>query len=389
MDKPARKRLLNVLRIVLSIVFIAWALKGVSLHDRVAITAPEAEDGVHVYRLLAEDSQSVTVRRPDGTEQSFPRTSVAADEDGSERIERGLATALGQSNLSIIGLAFLVFAPVPFIQSLRFKLMLAAQEIHLTYWECVKLSFGGNFLNFVFLLGTTAGDVFKAYYTALHTDRKTEAVTTILLDRFVGLFGLLVVAIATMFVGSDNPLLGDLRVFALLIIGVFALGAIVVTSRRLRALAPTRFLSRLPGWEQIRRAHGATDRLLRHKPMLAGSVLLAIVLQFIAVGAGVICAYGLHMDFTGSKRWDYFAYIGSGHVVAAVPITPQGLGTMEVAYKKFFLGEYGSLSQLLCLALWLRLLQFAWSLPGALVTLLGSVRPRELQLDPETGSLSP
>ena len=82
-----------------------------------------------------------------------------------------------------------LFAPVPLIQSLRFQLMLRAQEIELTYWESVKISLGGNFLNFVFLIGSTAGDVFKAYCTTLHTERKTEAVTTILFDRgcrFIG-----------------------------------------------------------------------------------------------------------------------------------------------------------------------------------------------------------
>ena len=108
-----------------------------------------------------------------------PRGDVAVDESGDPRIERGLSSAIRQSDVRIIALALIVFTPVPLLQSWRFKVLLKAQEIHLTYWECVKLSFGGNFLNFVFLMGTTAGDVFKAYYTSLHTHHKTEAVTTV------------------------------------------------------------------------------------------------------------------------------------------------------------------------------------------------------------------
>jgi hypothetical protein len=84
------------------------------------------------------------------------------------------------------------------------------------------------------------------------------------------------------------------------------------------------------------------------------------------------------MDFSGSKVWDYFAYIGGGHMIAAIPITAQGLGTMELAYKHFFLGAYGTLPQLLSLALWIRLMNLLWALPGALVTLLGAHRPRDM-----------
>ena len=77
--------------------------------------------------------------------------------------------------------------------------------------------------------------------------------------------------------------------------------------------------------------------------MLLLCLFLAVVLQFMAVGAGVLCARALHMDFSDSKAWDYFAYIGCGHMVAAIPISLMGIGTMEIAYKQFFLGEYGTL----------------------------------------------
>ena len=80
------------------------------------------------------------------------------------------------------------------------------------------------------------------------------------------------------------------------------------------------------------------------------------------------------------KSGDYFAYIGCGHVVAAIPIAPLGLGTMELAYKHFFLGDYGTLPQLLCLALWVRLLQLVWSLPGAFFTLLGAIPPQTMRV---------
>lgn len=379
MSEKTRKRITTIVRIVLAVVFVAWAVQGVTYYDRVTLKVAaegDSSDPPYEYRLIEEASTFIVVQLDDERRVEIPRDQIAEDESGDPKIARGLASAIGQSDIRYIGLALLIFAPVPLLQSWRFMLLLRAQEIHLTYWECVKLCYGGNFLNFVFLLGTTAGDVFKAYYTALHTTRKTEAVTTILLDRIVGLVGLLLVAVVAMFVGSDIELLRQLRISAVGFLAVLLVGAIVVSWPPVRKLLPARLLERLPGWQQIKRMHGATDRLLRHKPLVASAVLLAMVLQFIAIGAGVMCAYALHMDFSGSKVWDYFAYIGSGHVIATIPITPQGVGTMEGAYKLFFLGKYGTLSQLLCLALLLRFIQFSWSLPGALATLTGAYKPR-------------
>ena len=46
-----------------------------------------------------------------------------------------------------------------------------------------------------FLLGSTGGDLLKAYYAARETHhRKTEAVVTVLVDRLIGLFSMLALA---------------------------------------------------------------------------------------------------------------------------------------------------------------------------------------------------
>ncbi len=390
MTAKRRKTIFAILRIGVCIAFVGWAFKGVTIYDRVTLNpAPGAADGAtgHTLRLVAEGSDTVTVQMPSGKEETVPRSRVAHRADGEERIQHGLVSAMRQTDLRILALALLVFAPVPALQSLRLQMMLRAQEIHLSYWECVKLSFGGNFLNFAFPIGSTAGDVFKAYYTSLHTVRKTEAVTTILLDRIVGLSGLLVVAAVMSIFGTDAPLLKRLGLASGVMFVAVVIMALLCTWRRAVALVPRSLPWKVPAAAQIKRIYAAADRLVHHKPMVLGSLLVAVVLQFIAVGTGVMCARAVSMDFSGDKIWDYFAYIGSGHVVAAIPIAPYGLGTMEAAYKAFFLGTYGTLSQLLCLAFWVRVILLVWALPGALVTMLGAYRPRNFVIPEETPAL--
>jgi hypothetical protein len=325
----------------------------------------------------------VVVAGVDGGRRSVPRDRVVRDAEGLEQIVRGLRTAFRASRGWILALALLCFAPVPFLQSLRMQLLLRAQEIDLSYRESVKLSFGGNFLNFVFLIGTTAGDVYKAYFVTKHTTRKTEAVMTIVLDRVVGLSGLLVLAAGMSLLGSADPLLRRVGIASAIILAAVIFGAVVVLSDRLSAWVP-RLVAWLPLSSQLVRMHAATGRLLRHKRLLVLGLATSVALQFVAVGAVVLCAYALNMSFTGGRIWDYFAFVGAGNVVAAIPVSVLGLGTMEFAYKQFFLGDYGTLAQLLCLALWTRLLQLFWSLPGALITMVGTYRPPVGEVDLHT-----
>ena len=79
----------------------------------------------------------------------------------------------------LVGLA-LLFGVV------RWRIVLAAQGLHLPLGRATRISFVAQFFN-SFLLGSTGGDLIKAYYAARETHhKKTEAVTTVFVDRLVG-----------------------------------------------------------------------------------------------------------------------------------------------------------------------------------------------------------
>jgi uncharacterized protein (TIRG00374 family) len=377
--RPRRKLYTAILRLVLGLIFIAIVLRGVTWNDRVYLRGEDEE--VVAVRLLEEDAESVTIRNPAGEAERLSRERIARDEQGDERIERGLVYAWRHTHKRYLALAFLIFLPVPLMQSWRLKVLLGAQDIHITFWDALKLSVGGNFLNFVFLLGTTAGDVFKAYYTAQHTPHKTEAVATIILDRFVGLAGLLILAGGMSLLGTDSAMLRRMGLAAFALLAGLLVAALVMAHPGVMRLLEHNRLSGLLGISHLQRFQKSVERLVKRRAVLGLATGLAVALQFVAVGAGVMCAYALQMNFADDRVRDYFVYIGAGHLVAAVPITPQGLGTMELAYQQFFLGTYGTLPQLLCLALWVRLLQLFWSLPGALVTMLGAHRPKDIAME--------
>ena len=173
---------------------------------------------------------------------------MAVDEQGKPRIEYGLRTAWRNSRWVYLLIAASIFFPIVFLQAARLRWLLQAQTICLGYWECVKLSLAGNFLNFATPLGSNAGDVFKAVVITKHTDQKTEAVATIALDRVVGLGTLLLcVGAITMLYSAEGPLL-SLRPYVLTIVGIGIIAVIAYLSPFIRpafrALVPGAWLER-------------------------------------------------------------------------------------------------------------------------------------------------
>src|ERR1017187_9966737 len=76
----------------------------------------------------------------------------------------------------------------------RWRLVLEAQGLELSLARATRISLVAQFFN-SFLLGSTGGDLIKAYYAARETHhKKTEAVTTVFVDRLVGLWSMLLFA---------------------------------------------------------------------------------------------------------------------------------------------------------------------------------------------------
>ena len=84
--------------------------------------------------------------------------------------------------------------------AVRWKCVLAAQGLQLTWRETLAIFFIGHFFN-AFMFGSTGGDVVKAYYAAKRTGRrKTEAVSTVFIDRVMGLLAMILLTTVTMLV---------------------------------------------------------------------------------------------------------------------------------------------------------------------------------------------
>ncbi|MGD2109342.1 MAG: lysylphosphatidylglycerol synthase transmembrane domain-containing protein [Phycisphaerae bacterium] len=374
MTARGKKRLFSLLRIAICVAALWFVLRGVTYYDHVFL----ADGDVELVGRVIEDGDPMTLRLRDGRTETVALADVAVDGDGNPRIVFGLASAWQSSKPVFLLLAVLLHLPVGVFQGIRLRWLLRAQEISLTYWGCVKLSFAGNFLNFATPLGSNAGDVFKAYFLTTHTKRKTEAATTIFLDRAIGLGTLLgCVGVITLISASDS-MLAAFRPYTLTVLGAGFVGAFLYFSKTIRKYVwPHRLLEKLPAHNQLQRIDRTAQSLLDRKSILAAAVVFTLILQVLAIGAYFTVAVALSMDAHAGNVLEYYAYFYTGAVIQALPGPPQGLGTVELAYR-YFLAPFGSPSQIVCMAFMIRVLVLTVALPGLVVTLTGSYRPRDV-----------
>jgi hypothetical protein len=214
----------------------------------------------------------------------------------------------------------------------RWRMVLAVQGLGLSLGRATRISLVAQFFN-SFLLGSTGGDLIKAYYAARVTHhKKTEAVTTVFVDRLIGLWAMLLFAGVMMLPNSHMLTHHDeLAAPALMILAMLASLSIVlslafwggVSKRFPRA---RHHLRRLPKGGLLEKSLDSCRQFGKEKAFLikAATISLALnvvmVLQISVLGGGL----GLDISFTA-----LLVIVPMISCISAVPITPNGLGVRE------------------------------------------------------------
>ncbi|MGE3181130.1 MAG: lysylphosphatidylglycerol synthase transmembrane domain-containing protein [Phycisphaerae bacterium] len=369
------KILVTILRWGLCAAAIVYLVMSVKWNDTINIGTDDAPRLVRLVEKESDDGPFVVM-------QNDQRTTVQLDEvnkvNGLPDIRYGISGVVANLDRWGAVIALLAFAPVPILSAIRLIWMLAMQAVQLSLWVAVKLTYAGNFFNFA-LPGTTGGDLIKAYYLTRYTHRKTEAVTTVFLDRVIGLLGLVLLAGCMIIVAWDRERFGRIAMGLGVILAGLAVGAIFVFSKRLRhALGLPKLAEKLPAGQHILRIGRTLIALRDNKGKSLAALVITLVLQFLVMLSVYLMSQAMQMqgDFQ-----HYFVFLPILFLVGALPLAPQGAGVMEFFAVQFFGTELGnSVSQAFALALSIRLIQLFWALPGVLVPLFGAHLPSSAEL---------
>ena len=217
----------------------------------------------------------------------------------------------------------------------RWRMVLRVHGLDLPLGRAAEISFVAHFFN-SFLLGSTGGDLLKAYYAARETHhKKTEAVVTVVVDRLLGLFAMLLFA-CLMMVPNLSLLHAHRRLAALagfillmtvgcgLTIGLSFWGGISRLWPRSRP-----WLRELPKGELLEQCLDACREFGRHRAFILRATGISMLLNLVCVLQFWAIAVGLGLTISPMAL---FVIVPMIICVSALPITPSGLGVRENLY---------------------------------------------------------
>jgi uncharacterized protein (TIRG00374 family) len=283
------------------------------------IAVPVAIIGYLVY--------SVLTHRPDSPDQAgtFEQVGSAAWNWGS------LAAAFFLILLAIV------------ITFCRWYLLVRALGLKFRLRDAFRLGFLGFLLNFVGA-GSVGGDLFKAVFIAHEQPgRRTEAVATVVVDRVIGLYALLIVATLTLLLaGIENQKIEFLTIERLTYIFT-AVGGIAV----ILVLVPGFTSGKVSDWLGSLPKVGPTlGRLIvairmyrERKWVLVSAGALSLGVHTLLAACTWCLATGLFGQAPGLNAptlGEHLVITPLSMICAAVPISPAGLGTFELALEALY-----------------------------------------------------
>ncbi|AQQ10075.1 hypothetical protein L21SP3_01900 [Sedimentisphaera cyanobacteriorum] len=282
--------------------------------------------------------------------------------------------------------AVLLFLTAQSMVGLRWKYLLGLIDIKVSSLASVKLTYVGFFYNNV-MLSFVGGDVLRAWYITHHTGhKKMEAAFSVIVDRFCGLAASLILAgvgllYSYRLISSADDSSKEIRGLETILAGGAFL--VVLAAAAFFILRKTTFMLKL--WDKIRHK---VLRLLEAVKVYAGSpfkmflaVVFTLLIQLCSIsGFYLVCSSaGIEADF----RY-YAAFFPLCWMIGSLPISPGGLGVLEVGISAAFsLLPEVSPEQAVTIAICQRLVLLVGSLPGLAIHLSGLHMPAKAAEDLE------
>jgi glycosyltransferase 2 family protein len=232
------------------------------------------------------------------------------------------------------------------ITFVRWYFLVRALGLQFRWQDAFRLGSLGYLLNFI-SIGSVGGDLFKAVFIAHEQrGRRAEAVASVIVDRLVGMYALLIVgaagAIVTLFDGRTqtdliNSLIGlTLLSMAIATAVLFVLIGPAWLSRRVAAAVRTVPLLGKPISSVVRAAH------LYHGqwPVLTQALLLSVVSHSLFT----LTMYSIACGLPGKQPTlkEHFVIVPLGSAAAALPLPFGALGTTEYVLDELYQEFAGS-----------------------------------------------
>ncbi len=260
-------------------------------------------------------------------------------------------------------LAVAVFITSGILGAAQWGILLAFHGIRQGAFGTAARYFTGLFFNYI-LPGFVGGDVIRIYQASAASGRTTQAFSSTLADRVIGLLMLVLFSLAAFLLMPDGPANSVLPVALLLFftlaafVAVFALPSV---GKMLGGLFSP--ITPAAVREKVAAVYGEMHDLTRSPATLAAVMTTSIMIQLMRIGVHYLAgrAVGIEVGFV------YFAmFVPIMEIIASLPISVGGIGVRESVGVTLFATIGVAQPTVVAYSLLATVAGFAGSLPGAL-----------------------
>ncbi len=226
--------------------------------------------------------------------------------------------------------------------ALRWKWLLDAQGIQLSFKRVLQLHLIGNFFNLA-LPGAVSGDFVKAFYVGKEVQgQRARAFGSILFDRVSGLAALVIVSAGAILLGLrgflHTPFLHAIQTFVLLaaaaFLAFFTYLFLVKETHDPLLLVLQKVETRIPKVESLRKIYESLRHYHHHRKAVILSVGISVLVHLIV---GWACfQFAQALGDTELPLLRTYVVVPIGLLVTAIPVAPGGIGTGNVAFLWLF-----------------------------------------------------
>jgi uncharacterized protein (TIRG00374 family) len=231
----------------------------------------------------------------------------------------------------------LVFTAIS-ISFVRWHLLVRALHLQFRLLDAFRLGFLGFLFNFV-SAGAVGGDLFKAFFIARQQPgRRPEAVATVVVDRMIGLYALLLLTSGVVLTGGVTSGSAELRTLGQMTIAATALGGVGILMLMVPGFTSGAVSEFLTGLPRVGTTLGKLITAVRIYRNRWPTILVAVVMS---LGVHTLLALGMFLiakslfEHVPTLR-EHLIMVPLGMVAGALPFTPAGFGAFEFAIEKLY-----------------------------------------------------
>ena len=249
-----------------------------------------------------------------------------------------LSSVLLNVNLGWLLMAIALVLLNIIVRARRWQVLLHALRVDVPLKELVTIYFIGSAFNNLLPSGV-GGDAIRAVELNQHTDQVSDAVTSVVVDRFLGLYGSLMLGFVTLiFAWKLVP--AQVTWISGLVFLAMTGGGLVLVNRPiyhlLRRIPPVRVVT------DIRPIHGLFESFQRYPPGALGRAFgVGLIVNGLLIAINIALGVGL-----GIGIWPvyYLIFVPLVNLTLALPLSVAGFGFREGAYTMLF-GTVGVLGE--------------------------------------------